>query len=804
MKVSLEWVRDYVDLPADLDVRSLAHELTLKTVEVEDWVDTAAPVAHVVAAEVTAVDAVEGGFRVVCDSGRGEPVSVAVRKTDVTAGELVALAEPGARLAAVSGSTPREVKTATVLGFSSGGVLCGPRDVGLQAMFPEDRERTIRLDPATAKPGDALADVLDLRDTVLDIDNKSLTNRPDLWGHYGIAREFAAIYDLPLAPLPTAAWPGTADGIVGEIEPDACRRFAAVPFDADALPATPMWIRSRLARIGENSVNLCVDMSNYVMFATGQPTHVYDAGKVELPLSVRRLDEGAKVRVIGGTTVDVPAGTPVIADAEGPVGLAGVIGGADSSVTAGSSRFVLEAGSFRARPVRRTTQQLGLRTEASARFEKNVDTERVTAAVGLFLHLLAEVAPDASVHSGQDVVVEATEPTEILVAERFLASRVGTELDPAEVHRTLTALGFAVAEEDGALRVTSPTWRSTGDVSLPHDILEEVARIHGYDNIPMADVHVTLNPVRELHWRPLDRIVREQLAARAGMQEVVTYPWVADHLLFATGHTHADTIRIEGAPAPDRASLRPSLVPNLLEAAAGNLRFLTEFSLYELGIVFESGDYVATDEHFEPLPVQRRLLAGVVVGADGKDAFFQAKGILEMLRGKANLTGLEFTGGDAPAWADGQVRIGLSVEGRQVGSLALVSNKVRRVAGIQAQVACFELDAGLLSAHASRENVYDPVPEFPDADFDLSVVVSDSVVWTDMASTVGSAHALVHDVAFVDEFRGSWVPAEHRVVTLRVTLRSAAATLTADEIAAGRQAVLAALDTAHGARLREV
>lgn len=804
MKVSLEWVRDYVDLPPDLDVKALAHELTLKTVEVEDWTDTAAPVAGVVAALVTAVEPVEGGHRVVCDVGRDEPVSVAARKTDVTVGELVALAGPGARLTALAGSAAREVRVATVLGFESSGVLCGPRDVGLQAMFPEDRERTIRLDPATAKPGDALADVLGLRDTVLDIDNKSLTNRPDLWGHYGIARELAAIYGVALKPLTTAAWPGTGEGIVGHIDPDSCRRFAAVPFDLAGLPGTPLWIRSRLARIGENSVNLCVDLSNFVMFAVGQPTHVYDADKVELPLAVRRLDEGAKVRVIGGTTVDAPPGTPVITDAAGPVGLAGVIGGADSSVTAGSSRFVLEAGSFRARPVRRTTQQLGLRTEASARFEKNVDTERVTAAVGLFLHLLAEIAPAASVHSGQDVVVEPTVPTEILVDRHFLASRIGQELDPAEVRRTLTALGFAVAEEDGTLRVTSPTWRSTGDVSLPHDILEEVARIHGYDNIPVAEVHVTLDPVRELHWRPLDRIVREQLSARAGMQEVLTYPWVPDHLLFATGHDHADTIRFEGAPAPDRASLRPSLVPNLLEAVAGNLRFLTEFSLFELGYVFESGPYVATDEHFEPLPVQRRKLAGVVVGADGKGLFFRAKGILEMLRDHANLTDLAFAGADTPAWADRQARIGLSAGGRQVGSLALVSNKLRRVAGIQAQVACFELDVDLLTAHASRENVYDPVPEFPDADFDLSVVVADSVVWTDMAATVGAAHALVHETAFVDEFRGSWVPPEHRVVTLRVTLRSAAATLTADEIAAARQSVLESLDTRHGARLREV
>lgn len=804
MKVSLEWVRDYVDLPADLDVKDLAHELTLKTVEVEEWVDTAAAMANVVAARVAGLEPIDGGYRVVCDVGRAQPIALASRVSDLEVDQVVAVAEPGARLAPLPGATAREVGVATVLGIESSGVLCSPRDLGLQAMFPDARDQVLRLDPAIAHPGDALADVLALNDTVLDIDNKSLTNRPDLWGHYGIARELAAIYGLPLKPLATAPWPGSREGLVGEVDAGFCRRFCAVPFDVAALPETPLWLRSRLARIGENSRNLCVDLSNYVMFAVGQPTHVYDADNVQLPLTAHRVDSAMKFEVIGGATVSLEADTPVIADAHGPVALAGVIGSADSGVTVGSRRFVLETASFRARPVRRTTQQLGLRTEASARFEKDLDTQRVTEAVGLFLRLLGDIAPSAVVHSGQDVSLESTVATEVLVTSEFLATRIGLELDSAEVRATLEALGFTVVQESGTLRVTSPTWRSTGDISLPHDILEEVARIHGYDKIPAARLHVTLTPVRELNRRPLDRVLREQLAARAGMQEIVTYPWVVEHLLAATGHDKSDTIAFDGAPAPDRASLRPSLIPNLLEAVAANLRFHQAFAVFELGYVFKPGPYVARHERFEPLPVQQRMLAGAIVGDTGAALFLRAKGVLEMLRGHANLTDLRFEVSAAPAWVDRLAHAGVSAGGRHVGALGLLSNKARRAAGIQTQVVCFELDVDLLSAHNSRENRYEPVPEFPDADFDLSVVVADNVSWDEVATTVRAVHELVHDVAFVDQFRGSWVPQDHRAVTLRVTLRSATSTLTADEITATRQAVLDSLDVRHGARLREV
>ncbi|MFC7615081.1 phenylalanine--tRNA ligase beta subunit-related protein [Actinokineospora soli] len=321
-------------------------------------------------------------------------------------------------------------------------------------------------------------------DVVLEIDNKSLTNRPDLWGHYGIAREFAVIYDRPLAELPAAPRVPRGERIVGRLDPALCGRYSATRFTVDGSLPTPAVVRDRLTRIGELTVNLCVDLSNYVMFAVGQPTHVYDEDRVRLPLSAGFADGPGGLDLLTGRAVDVVAGMPVVRDADGVVAAAGVMGGASSAITAASRRFVLEAASFRAGPVRKSVQRTGVRTEASARYEKELDTQRVDAAVGLFLHLLTTAAPDAELVAAQDVVVRPTVRERIEVGLPFIERRIGTRLPDKEVLGILGALGFECGIADGVLRAVAPTWRSTGDVSLPHDVVEEIARVHGYDRLP--------------------------------------------------------------------------------------------------------------------------------------------------------------------------------------------------------------------------------------------------------------------------------------------------------------------------------
>jgi phenylalanyl-tRNA synthetase beta chain len=640
-------------------------------------------------------------------------------------------------------------------------------------------------------------------DIVFEIDNKSLTNRPDLWGHYGIAREFAVIYGVPLKPLQSAPRPPASTGLVGKLDPGLCERFSAVRFTVDNSLPTPGVIRERLRRIGEQSVNLCVDLSNYVMFTVGQPNHVYDADGLGLPLSAVFATEPNELELLTGKGVAVPAGIPVVRDATGAIAAAGVMGGASPAARLESRNFVLETATFKPGPVRRSSRRLGLRSAASARYEKALDTQRVDQAVGLFLHLLFEVSPDARASAEQDVVIAATARVELDAGLGFIERRIGTRLFPDEINRTLRGLGFGTAVHDDVLHVSAPTWRSTGDISLPHDVVDELARMHGFDQLPSVRPVVSLNPVSTLNRKPLSRLVREQLTGRGGLSEVFTYPWAASHLLAACGFGEDDTVRVDGAPAPDRGRLRPTLIPNLLEAAAANLRYRTEFGLLEVGEVFAPGDRRTNPAKGEVLPSQRTALGIALAGTDGVALFRRAKGLLETVHRHCHLVELKLSGDTSAAWADPSARLAVRVGGAEVGALALVRPTVRRAAGIEDQnIACVELDLNALTTHTSRDNHYRQLSELPEPDFDLSVVVVDTAQWSQVAETVLQAHELVQRAEYIDEYRGTWVPEGHRSLTLKVTLRPREATLTASQISEVRDAVVAALEKRMGARLR--
>jgi phenylalanyl-tRNA synthetase beta chain len=814
VKISLEWVGDYVDLPDGLSPTELARELTLKTVEVEDITDPGAALANVVAGviETAAPFGDRGRSLVACRVADDTVIPVVSDQAALTPGTLVAVALPGAELSVETGR-PLTVSAVTIEGRRSEGIICSPASLGLQRLFA-DQQADVVLDlrETRAIVGMPLVEVLGYNDAILEVDNKSLTNRPDLWGHYGIAREFATIYDLTLRPLDSVALPGPATArLIGHVDSDVCQRFTAVEFTINSgAGKAPLWLRSRLARIDQATVSLCVDLSNYVMFTTGQPTHAYDADKVTLPLSAARAKSQRKLKLLDGTTVGVTDGTPVIEDAAGAVALAGIMGGADSAVSSETRHYVLEAATFRAQPVRLASQRLGVRTEASARYEKSLDTQRVDVAVGLFWHLLRSSGADSEVIAGQDMTLAETQPAQVSVRHDFLAVRIGVPLDHKEITQTLSALGFSQLDDGQVLHLSAPTWRSTGDISRKEDIVEEVARIHGYDALPTSELTITLRSARSRQTRPVDRVVRETLASRAGLREVVTYPWVSDAMLAAVGMTREGTVRFDGAPSPEHDTLRRSLIPNLLEAAARNVRYGDSVRIFEVGTVFPGGPLVPFGDGFEPMPVQRQMLAGVLTGADGLLLFRQAKGILDDLTRSGQLTPVSFApavrrvAGVPASWADVSARAIITVgDGTPTGTLGLLGTRARRLAHMgDVQAACFELDLGHLARHTSRDNKFEPLPDLPEADFDLSVVVPDSTPWDQVSQVARRADPLVHRVTFSGEFRGAWVPDNHRSLTLRITLRPTNATLTAQVIGGSRARVLNALAEQVGARLR--
>ncbi|TAK12127.1 MAG: phenylalanine--tRNA ligase subunit beta [Acidobacteria bacterium] len=623
-------------------------------------------------------------------------------------------------------------------------------------------------------------------DVVFEIDNKSLTNRPDLWGHYGVARELAAIYQVPLKPLPGAEPALPKASLVGYIDPAVCRRFTATRIENVTVLETPAWMKQRLVAIGQRSKNLYADLTNYVMLATGQPTHAFDANRLTLPLSVRRAHDKEAFHALDGTALTLTAADAVVADGKGPVGLAGVIGGMDSAIQAGTTRVLFEAANFDPLAIRRTAATHGIRTEASTRFEKSLSTHRIDEARRLFFHLLKDIDPGARVTGFDDTVNAATAPGEIRASAAYLRDRIGKDLSIAELRAPLERLGFGVDVDADQLTVTVPEWRHTGDVSGPHDLVEEIARLHGYERFEFQAPAIRLETSARDYSRSAERRVKEYLALGCGMQEVINYPWTEDRFVIAAGFSpDAANLRLSAPPAPDQATLRTSLVPGLLRAIESNIRWRSAFRIFESGSVFPSGQPTRLDDDRERLPPQQKHIAAALVGDEAESLFREAKGAIEALAQRAHVAPLTLAAGGSAPWADAGACLSIASGGLTIGHVGVLARRGTRAAGLKhAFAAVFEFALDGLRSSPSRDNKYVALPELPSVDVDVSLTYADNVAWADIAEAARGVDPLIAAIEFIDQYRGKGIPDGHRSITLRARLQPTSQTLTSEEAVA--------------------
>ena len=438
MKVSLNWIKDYVDLPQDMDLTRLAYDLTMSTVEVEGAEDLARRFDHMLVGRIVEVCPHPNADKLqICrtDIGGGDIRDIVCGGTNVRPGMKVAVAAPGAMCRWHGEGEPVEIKEAKLRGVKSYGMICGAAEIGLGDLFPTTEEAHILdLSDFDAAAGTPIADALDLHDIILEIDNKSMTNRPDLWGHYGIARELAALYDLPLKPLPPFTCDAGADGLTVTVEDtERCPRYIGAAVEGLSVKPAPFRMQSRIWRVGMRPINALVDITNYVMLATGQPTHAFDSDNIAGHIIVRRAQNGEKLELLNGKELALSADDLVIADEAGVVGLAGVMGGAKDSVLPSTDKVILEIANFQAAGVRRTALRYDNRTEASSRYEKGIDPERCDQALSLAMSLFRELYPDVRVTSFSDQYPEKLRQAEIDVSLTWLDRRLGKHLTNDEI-----------------------------------------------------------------------------------------------------------------------------------------------------------------------------------------------------------------------------------------------------------------------------------------------------------------------------------------------------------------------------------
>ncbi len=812
MKLSLDWIRDYVALPKDIDMTKLAYDLTMSTVEVEDVTYLAEQFKNIIVGQIEEVLPHPNAQKLrICRTNIGDEVKVIVcGGKNLEPGMKVAVACPGAVVRWHGEGDPVEIGIAKLRGVESYGMICASSEIGLADLFPAAEEAMIAdLSAFDAVPGTNLADALDLNDCIIEIDNKSMTNRPDLWGHYGIARELSALYDLPLKPIEKYEPQENIDKFPVTIEDDEkCPRYIGVKMEGVSVKPSPFKMQSRIWRVGMRPINALVDITNYVMLATGQPTHAFDADNISGGITVRPAKQDEKLLLLNGKDLTLKTDDLVIADSEGAVALAGVMGGSKDSILPDTSKVILEVANFDSHSIRRTALRYENRTEASARYEKAVDPQRCDQALSFAMQLFAELYPELKVTGFNDLYPRPLACNEIDVDMQWLEKRLGQHLTNDELKEKLELMGFSVTFDSGNMHVVVPSWRSTGDIAIKDDIMEEVARMYGYDNFEPTPITTSFDGAINQLDVDLVRHIKEYLAFRCGMQEIFTYPWMKDTFANAILENTDEALKLSTPPAPDEKLIRCSLLPNLCEAVAKNERYFNNFSIFEEAQIFSDKDYTTPYDPSEKLPYMAKHIAGAVADSTMtvENLFRTAKGIIEYMPRMTHMEGITFRKEDKPVWADNTVWLNIFSGDTKIGDMALLSKKASLKCGIKKlSVMLFDINADLLVPFKSRTNKFEHLATYPTVEFDISLLFDTSVNWDAILKTIeGSrkADSFVKSVSFVDEYKGKQVPEGKKSLTARLTIGADDRTLKSEEIEACAMKVVKLLEKKFDAKLR--
>lgn len=708
-------------------------------------------------------------------------------------GSLVAVALPGTTVP--NGTVVRDAKIA---GVEARGMLCSEAEL----LISDDHGGLMLLDDG--RPGQPLEELIP-SDAIFEVE--VTPNRPDCLGHLGLARELAAALGRSLGrdfmpPFTGGVEPPGTDLVTVEIEaPDLCRRYIGAPISGVRVGRSPRWLRRRLSAAGVRPISTVVDVTNYVALEYGQPLHAFDLAKIGgRRIVVRRARSGERLRCLDGETRALAPEMLVIADAERPVALAGIIGGEDSAVTEETTDVLLEAANFDGVNVRATSRALRLRTEASSRFEKGISPEMALAGARRAAMLLAEVA-GGRVHVGwADVYPRPQEPARV----RFRPSQVdrvlGVHVPLQEMEAILRRLDFQVrVQDDGEWDVLSPVFRL--DVSIPEDVAEEVGRMHGYDKVPP-----TLPGARRTRWRPaspsqerrLDPL--RHLLAGAGFTEVVTQALTSGALLDRLGLGDG-AMRLVNPVSDEEDTLRTSLLPSLLRVAVHNRNHGTPaVAAFELARAYLRRPDAPDGQPEEPLRLgaARTGLGGPEAG---REAFLDLKGALERALDTLAPAEVTYERAQATLFHPGRCARVL-VCGRPVGHAGELHPAVLRAFDLEGRAVALEIDLEPVLALDLPRRAR-PLPRFPAVNRDLGVVVPEEVTAGELLHAIRAANRdLLEAARAFDEYRGSQVPAGHKSVAFTMTFRSPDRTLTDAEVDERMEAIRLALHEAYGATFR--
>jgi phenylalanyl-tRNA synthetase beta chain len=638
-------------------------------------------------------------------------------------------------------------------------------------------------------------------------------NRPDELGVYGIARELHALTDAPLAPDPTDEDlpPASGDpGLTVDIDPDVCLRFTVRVFEDVKIGPSPLWLKARLTAAGQRPISNVVDITNYVMLLTAQPLHAFDLDRVRGgSLRVHRADDGQKLVTLDDVERTLTSDMALISDAEGPTSLAGIMGGQVSEVSDETTRVAMEAATWVGRNIFRTMQRLGLRSEAGARFEKQLHPEQAIAAQRLAARLMVELCGARMVGETIDVYPAAAQQRAVQLRVERVAKLLGAEIPVPEIEAILGRLGFGVSGDGVVLDVTVPYWRDS-DVQREADVIEEIGRIHGVDDLPR-----TL-PARR---RAVGRLTRSQhLRRRAedalrdrGLTEAISYSFTSPAAIERLRLGDVPLLRIANPLSEDQSVMRPLLLPGLLDAARHNAAHgRAAVALFESAHAYRVAGPL--DQAVEGSPAgatpahERQHLAVLLTRAlpatwrspERPADFYAAKAVLDALLASVGVEAW-YEQGERPFLHPGRTATVLAGDERKLGWIGELHPTVAREWDLTDPAACFEIDFDLLAEIAPGPASYRDVPAFPPVVQDMAVVVDEDVPAADVEAAVrDGAGPLLDRLELFDVYRGEQLGEGSKSLALRLEFRSPERTLTDEDVASARGSIERALEAVGG------
>ncbi len=802
MRAPLPWLREYCD-PA-LDAQAIEERLTMTGTKVEaiHHVGPASGEGFVVGRVITAEQHPDADRLKVCtvDLGESEPATIVCGAPNVAAGQTVAVARPGAVMPAGT-----KLGKAKLRGIVSEGMILAASELELEPQG--DRSAGIivldeQMLDAEFAAGTPLAEVLPIVTEVLELE--ITPNRPDCLGIYGVARELHAATGAPLSETPWVEDPGSAGALESaavEVRcPELCPRFTARVFENVTIGPSPLWLKARLTAAGQRPINNVVDITNYVMLATGQPLHAFDLDRVAgARLVVRRAADGEKVETLDGQTRELDGEMVVIEDDQGPTSIAGVMGGARSEVAPETTRVLLEVATWNGPNIHRTSWTLGLRSEASGRFEKGLQPEQTLQAQALASRLMIELCGATLLDGTIDVGGEGPALQAIELRERRVEAILGIGVPATRQAEILGALDFETEPAGEGLIATVPALRRD-DVTREIDLIEEVARIDGLERLP-----ATL-PARRgaagllTHPQRVRRYAEDAMAGR-GLYEVVgwsfTEPGLLDRLRLPEGHPLREVVAIENPLSEELSIMRPTLAGSLLDAARHNLAHgAGEIAIFESGTVYRSGQGPTGAEEHQALGV---LLSGALTprswrGERTEADFFSAKALLEGL-----LDGLHVSwsveAADPERWPflhPGRSAVVLAGS-ETLGFLGELHPLVAAAWDLP-RGAAFAIDLGKLAAAAPEAVLFAPFGAYPELRQDIAVTLPEDVSAERLLDAVRSAAGTtLGDARVFDVYSGEQVGAGRRSLALALSFRSLESTLTDEDVAPLRERIVAAV-----------